>query len=103
MTSIYITIGNSDDKLTQAEWAAFHMRSHEQIHEYASHIHGVWTSGSTSMWQNACWCVEVHRGVMPTLKNHLTRLAREYRQDSIAWAEADVEFLTTSATTEETA
>lgn len=93
MITAYVSIGNSDDKLSQAEWAAFHARVHDQVSYYAGQVHGAWVSGSASAYQNACWCVEVDESAVPSLKSNLARLARMYRQESIAWATARTEFL----------
>ncbi|MEK8108675.1 hypothetical protein NKG94_34580 [Micromonospora sp. M12] len=45
-------------------------------------------------WQNACWCAEIRTERIAILKDKLRLLAREFRQDSIAWAVAPTtEFL----------
>lgn len=94
MITAYVTIGNSDDKLSQKEWAAFLLRTHLLLDDHASRMHGSWYSGPGCEWQNACWCVEVPLERVDRLKDQLRLLAREFRQDSIAWAEAPtVEFL----------
>lgn len=96
MTSIYVTIGNSDDKLAQKQWAAFLLRTHLVLDRFASTMHGSWYSGPGAEWQNACWCIELADNVdrVFRLKDELRLLAREFGQDSIAWAEAPkVEFL----------
>lgn len=93
-TTAYISIGNSDDKLTQIEWATFYRRTNLAIRDFAQAIHGQWVSEPASAWQNACWCAEIDRRHVGVLKAELRQLAGEYRQDSIAWAEApNVEFL----------
>lgn len=92
---VYVSIGNSDDKLTQSEWAQFVSRTTSLV-EGAALIHGRWLSEPSSAYQNACWCIDVHdepNGV-EWLRGALARLAADFRQDSIAWAEAPVtEFL----------
>jgi hypothetical protein len=92
---VYISIGNSDDKLTQREWSAFMMRTHLAIQDRATTIHGAWYSPPGVEWQNACWCAELRSSARSEqLKDSLRLLAREFRQDSIAWAEAPTtEFL----------
>jgi hypothetical protein len=108
-TTIYISIGNSDDKLSQAEWAEFYRRTNLAIRNFAQVIHGQWVSEPASAWQNACWCIEIEtssdivqvtfdfRGASRTpdryLREALAEIAGEYRQDSIAWAPATTEFL----------
>lgn len=101
---VYISIGNSDDKLTQAEWADYYRKVSQAVR--TGHVHGQWVSEPASAWQNACWCIEFdpdtrlvtsdghEHSRVEWLRRRLTELAREYRQDSIAWAEARTEFLT---------
>jgi hypothetical protein len=84
---VYVSIGNSDDKLTQSEWNDF-IRSVDAALMAVAHIHGAWFSAPVSPWQNACWCIEAPEGRadFTSLKDALCDLARKYRQDSIAWA-----------------
>lgn len=95
MITVYVSIGNSDDKLTQAEWSNFYthvsiiLRSRRGLL-----IHGEWVSEPTLAWQNACWCIEVPEEQVEPLRVALKAIAALYRQDSIAWAVAEVEFLT---------
>jgi len=91
--TFYISIGNSDDKLTQKEWAEFVGDVDMAIVEAEPILHGRWFSRSDSPWQNACWCIQLSSGV-DKLRRRLGDLAHKYRQDSVAWAEAPVtEFL----------
>lgn len=91
---VYISIGNSDDKLTQREWSAFTLRIHLAIDDHAKVIHGSWYSGSAAEYQNACWCAEIPLERVAALKGKLRLLSGEFRQDSIAWAGVPVtEFL----------
>jgi hypothetical protein len=101
--TIYISIGNSDDKLSQLEWCRFAEevdRAVTRAARYAGvHVHGRWYSLPTEPWQNACWCLEFHAelvafGHPETLRSTLAKLCVEYRQESIAWAEATVSFVT---------
>jgi hypothetical protein len=102
---VYISIGNSDDKLTQRRWADF-VAEVGSVIARAGQIHGSWYSASDAPWQNACWCVEIAEATTPpaagyfpmflrtSLKNELRGLAQIYAQDSIAWAEVkETEFL----------
>ena len=88
--TVYISIGNSDDKLPQAEWAEFVMRIQALMQAYGT-IHGEWYSLPNQRWQNACWCLETYDGERGVLRKRLSEIARNYRQDSIAWAEATTE------------
>lgn len=85
----YVSIGNSDDMLTQGRWSMF-VHDMDVVLEEAGHIHGAWFSRPDSAYQNACWCVEVVQPVVAKLQKTLTIFAQKYGQDSITWAEAPV-------------
>lgn len=100
MPTIYVSIGNSDDKLEQHQWSAY-CAAVNQVFNYSvryvgSTVHGRWYSLPNEPWQNACWCVEFADGmdeVIGQYRAELTRLAATFHQDSIAWAVAETEFL----------
>lgn len=54
-----IQVGNSDDRLSQAEWSRFVTEMRGLLHRSEVQIHGEWFSGPDQPWQNANWCVEV--------------------------------------------
>jgi hypothetical protein len=89
----YVSIGNSDDKLTQQEWALFFSQTAILLQRHAK-VHGQWASEPASAWQNACWCVEAEGSKVDFIQAELVGLADRFRQDSIAWAEVKTtEFL----------
>jgi hypothetical protein len=93
-TVAFIGIGNSDDKLSQREWVAFQIDIRQAIQDTRSTIHGDWTSFPDSIFQNACWCVELDDEAVPEFKGVLAALAVEYKQDAIAWNQiARTEFI----------
>jgi hypothetical protein len=108
--TVYISIGNSDDKLTQAEWHRFYVTVARAIRRAtgsveAPTVHGQWVSEPASAWQNACWCIEppALAASVELLKLRLAEIAAEFGQDSIAWAEAPVtEFIGAVLATEDT-
>lgn len=81
----YISIGNSDDKLTQLQWAQFCDRISVLL--LGMPTHGRWFSLPNTRFQNACWCVDVPHGVRDELLADMKQLREEFTQDSIAWAE----------------
>jgi hypothetical protein len=93
--TVYISIDNSDDKLTQQEWSQYASAFADELGRWAVHIHGFWHSLPDSPFQNAAACVEIAVGDVESARRMLARLAADYRQDSIAWAVAPVtEFIT---------
>lgn len=93
MSTVYISIGNSDDKLSQSEWSSFYAITDSTIRRWADAIHGAWLSIPSDPWQNACWCAEIPEDAAQSLVDELASLTRAFRQDSIAWAEAKTQFI----------
>lgn len=91
--TVYVSIGNSDDKLPQKRWSEFLFETDVTIREEAEAVHGMWYSRPDSPWQNACWCVEISNTGAEELKLKLAHVAYEFQQDSIAWARAATEFI----------
>lgn len=91
--TVYLTIGNTDDKLTQAEWAKFIGDVNASLIlakmdggtvQFAGH------SFPDAPWQNALWCIQIPDDTAAdALKTRMAQLARRHRQDSIAWAQVD--------------
>ena len=91
--TVYISAGNSDDRLTQGEWASFVTGIRAILTVNCERIYGYWLSPPDSPWQNMCIAVQVPDEGAETLKAALTELRVKYRQDSLAWAEAVTEFI----------
>jgi hypothetical protein len=91
---VYLSIGNSDDKLTQAEWSQYCVEIADRVADLAAQIHGSWFSHAAMPWQNACWCIEFRTDVDATrAREAATDVRKKYRQDSVAWAVAETEFI----------
>jgi len=86
---IYVSAGNSDDKLSQYLWAHFTSEIEASLEEHGK-LHGAWFSRPDSEFQNACWCVEFDNpGEASYCHGFLTGLRDTYRQDSIAWTRVE--------------
>lgn len=83
MTAV-IQIGNSDNKLTQSEWAHFvaEVRTSVEANANAVHFHGF--SPGDAPWQNAAWIVEANASAWVDIVADLRRIRESYRQDSVA-------------------
>jgi hypothetical protein len=96
-TTVYASIGNSDDRLTQAQWSEFHATFAMTIRDYATTVHGSWLSNPADPWQNACMAFDVHLNDAGDLQRELAIIAGRFNQDSIAWAAVgDTEFIGTN-------
>lgn len=84
MKTATIQIGNTDNKLTQQEWAEFckTVEATIQKHDCAVHFYGF--PPGDAKWQNAAWVIAVPFGALTSLRFHLAGIAGEYRQESIA-------------------
>lgn len=90
----YVSIGNSDNKLTQVDWSLFQTSVLRVIQTYAEQIHGVWYSAPTSAFQNMCIGYEVYeKDRQNKIRSELRQLAYAHKQDSIALAKAETEFI----------
>lgn len=90
LITVYVSIGNSDDRLSQARWSEFHGRVIETVRYRARRVHGDWASHAADPRQNACIAFDLDREEAPILKGELRDLAASFGQDSIVWAEAPV-------------
>jgi hypothetical protein len=84
MDTVVIQIGNTDDKLSQPEWASFYEQVDRLVELMTVRVHFAGASASTQPWQNACWVAEIKAGEATTLERSLEPIRIRYRQDSIA-------------------
>lgn len=91
--TVHVSIGNSDDKLSQYEWSQYHFEVDQWIRSFASVVHGVFLSESSSRWQNACWAFEIYDDRVRDLQMHLRNLATRFGQESIAWTSGTTQFI----------
>ncbi len=98
--TISILIGNSDNKLSQADWADY-ISNVNVLLQGEGKIHFVGYTGPTSERQSACWVLEGSFIVGPQnnlaldrLRLGLSVLAAKYHQDSIAFVVGTTHFIT---------
>ena len=90
MITAYVSVGNSDDRLSQADWSAYVQQVRIMLGPRARETHGEWYSLPDQPYQNACFCVVLADPDVPAVQAELTRLREAWGQDSVAWAEAPV-------------
>jgi hypothetical protein len=95
--TITIQIGNTDDKLTQAEWSDFVALVHDYIERYvedrAASVHFFGVSADYERWQNAVWVVLLMDEQEPSLRADISTARRKFRQDSAAWTTGETSFV----------
>lgn len=93
MSTVVIQIGNSDDKLSQAEWSEFVSYVRDAVGQYSEQIHFDGGSKIDAPWQNVCFVSEVSPSNQVRLLDHLRRIRAEYRQESVAVTVGETEFV----------
>lgn len=93
MKTVTIQIGNSDDKLTQAQWALFVHQADNAIRQRCNRVHFFSTSPNTEAWQNAAWVIEIYENAGYALRSALKELRELFNQDSVAWTEGETSFV----------
>lgn len=93
MITVTIQIGNSDNKLTQNEWAAFCNKVHSLILFWDGNIHFSAPSVGWADWQNAAWVIAIDEEQAERLRHYLSEIRAEYKQDSVAWTEGQTQFI----------
>lgn len=91
--SIFVTIGNSDNKLTQQEWSDFCGGVDECVRAFAQEMFGEFYAVPNAPWQNACWSFSVDASVTLAMQTNLRALASDFEQDSILWTVGELTFL----------
>lgn len=91
--TIVVQIGNSDNKLPQAEWAEFVRRVDVTIRENAQAVHFFGGTENWAAWQRVCWVFDCEGTRLAGLKELVTATRREFRQDAAAFTEGETEFI----------
>jgi hypothetical protein len=91
--TVVIQIGNSDDKLTQKEWAAYVQDVKGAIAGWPKETHFAGASLPFEAWQNACFVLNVEEDRLVDLKENLRYITKKWRQDSIAFTTGTTEFI----------
>lgn len=84
MVTAVVQIGNSDNKLTQSEWAHFAECMREAVSENVFRIHFSGGSDWDAPWQNACFVAEVNDEQVSGLVDAVTKCRKQFYQDSAA-------------------
>jgi hypothetical protein len=86
---LYITIGNSDDKLSQVEWSRFIADVQRAIVHWGGHTYFEGFARPDLPFQNACFGASFDHDNIGGLRMNLKQIRELYRQDSVAFAIVD--------------
>lgn len=84
METVTIQIGNSDDKLGQADWSSFIKSTREAVGKHCGQVHFDGGASFDSQWQNVCIVAEIQPIDKQKLQNELSLIRKAWKQHSIA-------------------
>lgn len=93
MPTITLQIGNSDDKLTQAEWHDYVEAVRTLLGDGPAQVHFFGAPPNWTPWQNAAWVFVLECGAIPPMQQALVDIRTRFRQDGFAWTEGETAFL----------
>lgn len=93
MKSCTVVIGNSDNKLTQHEWANFITQVTNVVASRSQEVHSIAHTRPDSIYQTAVFVFAVEKANLEPLRKDLATAARHYRQESITLMVAKPEFV----------
>ena len=83
--TVVIQVGNSDDKLSQAQWFNFVRDLRQAIVARVDCVHFSGGSDWDAAWQNACWVCAIHEADIEGLQEAVAGCRARYDQDSAAF------------------
>lgn len=93
MATVTIQIGNSDNKLTQQEWADFVSTMKGDVLASGVTVHFFGGSPTWERWQNAAWVVDGSDVGLARLKLWVQERCGQFRQESVAWTQGVTEMV----------
>jgi hypothetical protein len=91
--NVSISLGNSDNKLPQKQWADFVEEVRKAVYDVCCQIHFFGGPPNYESWQNMTIVFDVSDAAIPHLKEDLTKIRTKYFQEAIAWLEGETEFI----------
>ncbi len=91
--TIVVQIGNSDDKLSQKEWAQFVEAVSYAVNGHTQDLHFNGFSPAQERWQNAAWVAVCDEAQALALGRELVIIRTRFRQDSVALTIGDTKMV----------
>lgn len=91
--TISVLIGNSDNRLTQGDWATMLAQLETIVNSTCTAVHFSGTSDPYAVWQNACAVGEIEIEKLPELRAKLGKVCDMFNQESIALVVGEVELV----------
>lgn len=82
MVNVVVSIGNSDNKLSQQKWASFVDDVDKIMLRLETRRHFFGGSHAWASWQNVCWLCEIDPDSLYILRVSLRERCQVYNQDA---------------------
>lgn len=93
MKTVTIQVGNTDDKLAQADWAQYVMSVKGAVFDACKELHFFGGPTNYERWQNVAWVITIEDERLAALRRALTDVRQCFEQDSVAITVGDTEFI----------
>ena len=93
MQTVTIIAGNSDNKLSQKDWANLVSHLARVIAVRASAHEFTGGPDTASPFQNFAWVVRIDDDEAEQLRGEIKAIRSHYRQNSVAWISGNTEFI----------
>ncbi len=93
MKTITVSIGNTDNKLTQAQWSEFVEHVNKAVLAFAKNVHFFGGSANWMPWQNVAWILDCEDEKIFVFKETITFRRMQYNQESACFLESVSEFI----------
>lgn len=98
-----VSIGNSDDKLTQEQWSKFCEEVVALVKSYGKNVFFIGYTGPAQPWQSATFVFEPWDGDETLFLQRLRGVLATYRQDSAAVVVGETKFVRSQSVTTDAA
>jgi hypothetical protein len=94
-TAITVTVqlGNTDNRLKQAEWHEFVLAVKYAIEQSAESVHFFGAPANWDKLQNVAWVLALNNSQQQQLQLELKRIRKEFKQEAVAWTSGTTLFL----------
>lgn len=93
MITICVSIGNSDNKLTQDEWYRFVQLMDDTLRHYEKRRHFFGGSETYAPWQNVCWLCVIEAERLPEVRSGIYSVRTLFKQESAFLLHGEGEFV----------
>lgn len=99
--TVFVTLENYGDKLSQNLWCHLVLAIREMIHKHAFIMHGHWFTEPSDARQSACWGFQIFtdQGDVEKLRALLTREVGAWGLQRMGWVQTQGEWIEPPANT----